>query len=389
MVESDDEQWEFASALLIPSSSSSSSDGSDSPHDLSESHNEEKPPLPTITVSVSYAPVQEDPQDDVTVPESAYRPPEAQHDTPEPCVMFPPTDHGLSRSALSHLKEFWSARYDEYARVEAYGGILESPHRIGLRAAFLSRFSRGARSPYHSDSPRTVRPDVNAPIYPRTGDLTILRDTRSAELDRAFSNVTLNSIKKILFLHDMLHRSSPTTPHAPELPSDISSDSSEDGFVDISLGSCGADSREDDTLSDDATLSHDASICPAHGRRRADCCEKHTPQAPGAAEFSREWEVDWIARWQVLLERFKEDRAGSPLPSPVDERKFWSALNPPPKTAKFFIEDDDEFFGVDSDEEDEEDYGHMLIRPSYRVSADSLSREFLHSMCELRLGTGL
>ena len=95
----------------------------------------------------------------------------------------------------------------------------------------------------------------------------------------------------------------------------------------------------------------------------------------------REWEIDWTARWKVLLESTKDDslclRSNS-FPSPaVDEVAFFAALNPerskPPKF--FFAEEEDEFSGLD----DDEDYGDPVERPLYSLSADTLSREFLRT----------
>ena len=88
-----------------------------------------------------------------------------------------PVDHGLSRSALSHLKGFWSARQDEYEKAQAqlaysntsaYGGIWESPRSgSGFRGALYTRISRPSlRIPYDSDAaPRTFQLNMNAPIY--------------------------------------------------------------------------------------------------------------------------------------------------------------------------------------------------------------------------------
>ena len=390
VVEDDDEKWEFAGALLVPSQSTSSegSDSSDDFEPLDASTPDHKPALSARTASLTNIPMQLPVVAPVEVDLPYYRvaTPVAASAS---CPGFMPADHGLSRSALSHLKGFWSARHDEYAKLEAqlalaeadpYGGIMESPRsRDGLRAALFSRLSQpGLRSPRETGSSRTAPPNLNAPIYPRTGDLTTLRDSRYAGLDRVFRNLTLNSINKILFLHDMLERApdaSPETPHTPAVPAG----GDDSTFVDISLSS---------GTSCDATLI--AEDEPSFCAQRA-CGAKH--ETLHTTECDRAWEIDWLARWKVLLARVKADPLLPPAPGAVDEKAFWAALRPP-KPARFFIPaDDDEFFGLESDDgedgEDDDDYGEMLARPAYGVSADSLSREFLHSLCEYRLSIGM
>lgn len=399
----DDDKWDFAGALLIPSRSASS-EGSNSSDEVLENPLsldamlvEYKPAVPVRTVSLVHLPLH---IPVVTQPETAELP---YHDAVmqnspsfEACVVV---DHGLSRSALSHLKGFWSARHDEYAKVEAqlalsethaYGGIWEAPRsREGLRAALLSRLSKSSpRSPYDASPPRTVHPNLNAPIYPRTGDLSTLHDSKSAVLDRAFCNLTLNSINKILFLHDMLERSTTPSPVSPTsaLPKDISSDEDDNSFVDISLSSINSRASRESTFVGD-----ESSFCSQHGCRTANCDEKHEAEVVHTTECDRAWEIDWTARWKVLLARVKDDPflpSSAPATSPVDEKAFWAALNPP-KAAKFFIpEEEDEFFGLDSDGEDE-DYGVIVSQPAYGLSAESLSREFLQNLCNFRVGMGI
>ncbi|EKM50774.1 uncharacterized protein PHACADRAFT_264255 [Phanerochaete carnosa HHB-10118-sp] len=388
--EDDDEKWEFAGALLVPSSSTSS-EGSDSFDDFEPSDAStpgHKPALPSRTISLSNIPMQLPVVHEPAEVDSYYHvaTPIA---TSASYTLLTPADHGLSRSALSHLKGFWSARQGEYAKLEAqlalaeaspYGGILELPRsRDGLRAALVSRLSRpGLRLAHSARAPPTSSPNVNAPIYPRTGDLTTLRDARSAVLDRAFCNLTLNSINKILFLHDMLQRAnhSPTANSLSASDEALSTDDSS-SFVDISLNTISSENSCESTFVADEQTS-----CQQYGCDGTDCGGKHE-----TASCDRSWEIDWVARWKVLLARVKEDPllpSTSPLPSPVDEKAFWAAFSPP-KPAKFFIpEEEDEFFGCDSDGEDD-DYGVMVTQPAYGVTADSLSREFLHNLCEYRL----
>lgn len=393
--EDDDEKWEFAGALLVPSSSTSSEDSNSSDDacepttPLDATPIDPKPSLPARTVSLINIPMQLP----VVSPPALHYDEVASVAGETPDILATPADHGLSRSALSHLKGFWSVRQDEYAKLEAqlalseanaYGGIWEAP-RDGLRAALFSRLSRPTLCTlYETDTPRPSRTNLNAPIYPRTGDLSTLHDSRSAMVDRVFCHLPLNSINKILFLHDMLDRSNPSSPTSSETslpmseaPKDGYSDEDGGSFVDISLRS---ESSRDTTLVEDDPMS---------STEGSD--EKHASDTSSIAEYDRTWEVDWLARWQVLLAQVKDDPIlpCTPSPSPVDERAFWAALNPP-KPAKFYIPaEDDEFFGLDSDGEDEDDYGVLVSQPAYGVTAESLSHEFLHNFRELRMGVGI
>lgn len=186
---------------------------------------------------------------------------------------------------------------------------------------------------------------------------------------------------KILFLHDMLHRS--TTHHSsfePHPPSDLKNPSllrslpphMDDTFVSISLSSSHSDS-------DDTTLvSEAASWCSVHGRYLEQCGDKHGASVAHCLQDHREWEIDWTARWKVLLDSVKDDSLCiRSIPITVDEAAFYAALNPErPKTPKFFFaEEDDEFAGLD----DDEDYGDLVERPLYGLSAEALSKEFLHT----------
>jgi hypothetical protein len=190
----------------------------------------------------------------------------------------------------------------------------------------------------------------------------------------------------------MLERSSrglspSTSPQQRSTPKNLHSDEEGSPFFDISLAGLPLFS---DTARD-ATLVTDDSFCSQYGGRAASCVDKHGVDIVHSAECNREWETDWMMRWQVLLEQVKELPllpVLSPSPSPVDEKEFWAALNPP-KSPKFFIhEDGDEFFGPDSDGEDE-DYGEVIAQSTYGVTAESLSREFLRNLCNFKVGTGI
>lgn len=390
----DDDNWEFASTLLIPFQPSSSDDSDLSDDAKSDIEPQEllcKPLLPQST-SIVEAPI------DISVEHEVACISVATSEEEEPYISLAVTDHGHSRSALSHLKEFWHSRFDDYARMEAqimqnsaYGGIVEvNRSRDALRALLLTRLARvpnmrPAPAPTESTCPRVPSANLNAPIYPRTGDLSSLHDSRSATLDRAFCNYPLYSINKILFLHDMLHRSTSTHPfphkdsaaaaleiHQParHIPPHM-----DDTFVDISLSNSHSDSN-------DVTLvSAASSLCSLPGYYSKRCEVKHEVDIMYTIDPSRDWEIDWTARWKVLLNSTKDDslclRSSTFPPPVVDEAAFFAALNPErSKTPKFFFaEEEDEFAGLD----DDEDYGDPIDRPMYGLSAETLSKEFLHT----------
>ncbi|KAI0690898.1 hypothetical protein BC835DRAFT_1417484 [Cytidiella melzeri] len=383
--ESDDESdWEFASTLLLPFEPSFSDDSDFSSDDASEADSHDmpasKPLLPAHSV-----PISPDSVECPAVTEFAQSPSPVTVKDIHPYISLAVTDHGLSRSALSSLKEFWNARFDEYARIEsqviqnsAYGGIVEGNQtNNALRALLVSRLA-SAPTQQSSQANRSAAYDANpyAAIYPRTGNLAGLHDSRSATLDRAFCKYPLHSIHKTLFLHDMLQLATDTVYHTDSLSS---ADSDEDPqtpvdetFVDISLSS----STSDDN--DDSLLTSSTSLCSSHGCRTRTCDDKHQPAVVHAVECTRQWELDWTERWKTLLDSTKDGSLCFRLSSyHVDEAAFLAALSPErPKTKFFFAEDEDEFSGLD----DDEDYGLEVAQPVFMVTAETLSKEYVRSL---------
>lgn len=388
---SDDEDgWGFAGTLLIPFQCSSS-DESDISDEGSDTESLTEPMLQHTAFKLveSSAAVPADEKKVACVTATA-------SDEDEPYLALTVTDHGHSRSALSHLKEFWHSRFDEYAKLEAqtiqntaYGGIVEVNRSRDALRALLSRLTRVPNTPpAPPEAPQPLLPSANpnAPIYPRIGDLSSLHDSRSATLDRAFCNYPLYSINKILFLHDMLQRS--TDPHI--LPNYSSSEHNyhhasplpprnNDAFVDVSLSEFHSHSSASLLAATTCTLQS----TPSCQSNRCDSNENGPPNASGSA---REWEIDWTARWRVLLRSTKDSalclRRSSQYAPAVDEAAFHAALTPErPRTPKFFFaEDDDEFSGLNDDDDDgDDDYGHVVDSPMYGLSAETLSKEFLRT----------
>ncbi|THG95567.1 hypothetical protein EW026_g6112 [Hermanssonia centrifuga] len=281
-------------------------------------------------------------------------------------------DHGHSRSALSQLKEFWSSRRSEYM------------------FSCVSSKRKPSQGSLKAESPSTPPSNGNAAIYPRTGDLKRLRDQRFTTIDRAFCNLPLHSINKMLFLHDMLDRSNtpPSSPSESRSTSPFScargsldmDDSS--SFVDVSLTSEGC-SSESDTPSSEGD----------DGQSYASYLGK-TPHTPPVDP--REWEVNWTARWEVVLSATKAaiDSAGIPRRSTVDEGALLSTLDslhkhPVPINPKkialprftkptFYIPEDEEDL-ADLGDSDDDDYGRIITCMNRGLSAEELSREYLNN----------
>ncbi|KAI0365216.1 hypothetical protein BV20DRAFT_973529 [Pilatotrama ljubarskyi] len=229
----------------------------------------------------------------------------------------PPTlfHHGLSRSAFQTCRQFWDHRFHLWhawkQHVDHLDAIQAEYARDGLRATLryppspaLPRTrdtpGQGANGiiPCHAQQDTEPQPpsarhsrlqtyNPYSPIFPRLGDLASLRDPYCDWPDRAFINFPTYSIAKMLFLNDMLIRdqqrrrrlhpaAEPHTPHSPE-----------------SVYSDGLASPSAASSSSTATDSGHAESGVAH-------------------DLERPWEVDWRARWQVLIDR----QAYPPQPYP-------------------------------------------------------------------------
>jgi hypothetical protein len=391
--EPDDERdWEFASTLLLPFEPSTSDDSDLSEDDSSSEYDLHdvtgKPALPSSSVAILQDSVE---LSVITHPEEQAQPCAVPEDI-LPYLSLAVTDHGLSRSALCSLKEFWHSRFDEYARVEsqviqncAYGGIIEANRsRETLRARLISRLTTSRQQQSFSmqpSRPKASPVNMNAAIYPRTGNLSNLHDSRSATLDRAFCNYPLHNIHKTLFLHDMLQRAADYTCHKGLQPSADDNDAemlADDAFVDISLSnptSIDLDGCFDSTPS--------STHCSLHGCVTPRCDGEYPSTIVHTTECARQWEVDWMERWKVLLDSTKNDSLCFRLNTySVDEAAFFAALSleNKPKAKFFFAEEYDEFSGLHDDDDEEEDYGLVVTQPVFRVTAETLSKEYLRSL---------
>lgn len=163
-------------------------------------------------------------------------------------------DHGLSRSALSHIKGFWSARRAAWTHGQP-------PLQRSSGLSLFTRFSPPAARENPGDDTASTSSgnsnilNMNTPIYPRMGDIPHLRDARFATMDRAFGGLPPYSIAKMMFLHDMLARSVAVTPcESRSLSPALSSD------VELGEGDCEGDvpGEVDGDGHDDAR--HDAKL---------------------------------------------------------------------------------------------------------------------------------
>lgn len=410
----DGEEWEgdFAGGLRY-----SSENGSGSPTE--EYHEPDPPPilkpsLPSQTISISCVPLR-------LLSTTGTSPSEPCLAISEDEPIIP--DHGLSRSALNHLKEFWNIRKGEWNQREATLAHARSTasmygaRQYALRDVLFGRLTAQHTPPEPEKGVADVAPFMNTPIYPRTGDLLRLRDARFATMDRAFCNVPLHSINKMIFLHDMLDRSGASTP-PPSTPSGLPVSLPKD--LEDSLN---ADDAEADAAFEDVSLTSSNS---AAGCSDEDTLVEHSSEMTGEKagqllgdsasivddrEPDRAWEVDWSVRWRVLLHTTRTVALTSPplfhrKLSGVDEAALLEALHsvdvsptmpvpaslsskslPSPTRTRFFIpedEDEDDYFNsYDGDEE--EDYGRIL----HRTVCTSSDADFYASYeSSLQLGGG-
>ncbi|KAG2356690.1 hypothetical protein BDR07DRAFT_1422555, partial [Suillus spraguei] len=257
---------------------------------------------------------------------------------------------GFSRSALLHQKSFWTARHDEWLEWQAkevkrrmdhgisaqdpgsaYDGItlVDSQEVSGLPSQIRVPLS-GLERDFDGYASRDFAQDSNAPIYPRVGDISALRDPYSANVDRCFFKFPLWTIHKTLYVFDMHQRA---VHISDQIQSSVSSES-----LQSSTGSttCG---------DEDVTLA------------------------------VRAWELNWYARWELLIGLVQRDQALrqaaplSPSTTSSDEdhsspKELLEPFTPKAPTPIFHFAGEDE--QDDGDEED--DYGTLIANPIYNVN---------------------
>ncbi|KAH9921578.1 hypothetical protein B0H21DRAFT_895335 [Amylocystis lapponica] len=260
------------------------------------------------------------------------------YDLPAQC------DHGHSRNALIQLKKFWSLQHYKRSKRQR---DLEAAQAAAAPYAGMEPSSDSPPLGYpiaiHIPSPSTTStplpvpaPTTRAPIYPRVGDLSKLRNPYAATVDRTFAHLPLNTIQKVLYLHDMTMRASDRC--RARLSSNLSA-----APLSFSRPSSPDSSDDESTLVDED-------------------------------EDPRPWECDWFERWDVLLQKTKDPDvvvpasssaptgpvpiclSGSVSPSDAEDdftqdapvkSDYRASEKPRPKSIKFFFAEEE-----DADEED-------------------------------------
>ncbi|KAH7886866.1 hypothetical protein F5I97DRAFT_1069168 [Phlebopus sp. FC_14] len=295
--------------------------------------------------------------------------------------------HGLSRNALLHQKVFWNARQEEWRewqvrREQQQAHAKDFPLNANAACESADAGTRvacgpppNARTP-SSGLERDVQEyvpggyvqDIGAPIYPRVGDISALRDPYSVNVDRCFFKFPLWTIHKTLYVFDMHQRSTflkrtpptgqgkgiPGSPSASSLRSDESA-SSGDEDSDVTL------------VADDS----DGTKCVLS---QEDLSYTSPPLSPTPYLWNgvRTWELSWYARWELLIGLVQRDQAirhtcEAPHHAPtrpsdansVAPVKF-QLLSRPKPTFRFAGED-----GDDDSADEEEDYGTLVTNPVY------------------------
>ncbi|EIW78291.1 hypothetical protein CONPUDRAFT_167328 [Coniophora puteana RWD-64-598 SS2] len=280
--------------------------------------------------------------------------------------------HGYSRSALLHQKWLWHSRREEWIAWEnrdrdsktgvrspspehsiegAYSGITE---HYDARDEPLPRPAcppSGWERELEDVPPGHVGQDTDAPIYPRIGDLSALRDPYCVNVDRCFHHFPLWMIHKTLYVFDMHQRfiecierrvtarsfsgssaaprvrgsvrrkRAPTPPPSLALsvvtPSEISTSATASGSASTSAPVV-ASSSSDPSLTPALPSPWEEGRTPADGSDesfssrmgilpRPDLCPSGS--LSDKLRSHRPWELSWYARWELLIGLVQHDSA--------------------------------------------------------------------------------
>lgn len=293
--------------------------------------------------------------------------------------------HGFSRSAFLHQKLFWTARHDEWLDWQAnevkrrgnhaacaqdsrnaYTGIIAADTQEVSGPPSLFRVPpSGLERDFAENVSRGVAEDVNAPIYPRVGDISALRDPYSENVDRCFFRFPLWTIHRTLYVFDMHQRASPTcgTMQYSASSGNLSSSTgtTASGYEDITLVA------DDEAPFDKITLENRSDQgSPSHKTLKS--------SLPRTWTAAREWELNWYARWELFIDLVQRDKdlqhATPPSPSmtlsgSMDDdasppEELPEPLSPEASTFDFASEDRD---GENEDEEDDD--GTLVMNPMF------------------------
>ncbi|KAG2133713.1 hypothetical protein DEU56DRAFT_810316 [Suillus clintonianus] len=344
------------------------------------------PPLQTVTVE----PFSPEPVRHATLPQA----PKVQGPTLVSRIHTQRLNYphrGFSRSALLHQKSFWTARHDEWLEWQAEEVKRRADHDIcaqdlgnaytGMTPADTHNSDvsgppshihvppSGLERDYERYPSKDFSQDLNAPIYPRVGDISALRDPYSANVDRCFFRFPLWTIHKTLYVFDMHQRAVPI--------SEQMKGSASSGSLESSTGSTTCGDEDVTLVADDEPFLEKKAL--DNGSHQG-CLPPETPASSPAFtwEAIRAWELGWYARWELLIGLVQRDQAlrqTAPLsPSTTPSGSADDDVSPPkellepftleaPSPIFHFAGEDGE--GDSGDEED--DYGTLVANPIYNV----------------------
>ncbi|KAI0732468.1 hypothetical protein C8Q72DRAFT_116995 [Fomitopsis betulina] len=262
--------------------------------------------------------------------------------SPPPCDDFfsldtPPAYHGFSYHALALVKRVWNSRRAHWARhpspdpSTAYDGIAMYEPDYPIPDDYAT--PAVATPPPES---RLAAADPDVPIFPRLGDLCSLRDTRAATVDRAFCNFPLYTIRKVLYLHDML-RPGPQRCAA----------------AGVQVVTVSVDERAVNVLCDQF--------------ERAMVLDAPLPVC------AKGWSPASFARWRILLEKATGRQVSAADVVYDDEKARCERAPPRPKTPHFFL------IGDEDDEDDESPLLRRSTSPSDESDDDGWDEVSLES----------
>lgn len=264
--------------------------------------------------------------------------------------------HGHSNSALADYKYFWNSRCEDWMRYEAeleapltvYDGIKVDPNN-GRRTAPASRCPRFRRNgkterEKQADEESTITgyrgkyvPDLTAPIYPRTGDLTLLHHPNVLETELCFVGFPLHKIHQIFFAFSMDQRFD----RLLRAVGTGDGESQQDVTAEDEL-TVGGKGNEDSSFWSEDTLVEDEEFFLHPGNRKLN----------GRYQEVGLWEVDWATKWEVLMGLFKEhelERRGQTGGAENPQGKHFETLEP----YRAALVDDTVMVGFFDDEEDQ------------------------------------
>jgi len=133
-------------------------------------------------------------------------------------------------------------------------------------------------------------PDLTAPIYSRTGDLTLLHHPGVLEMELCFIGFPLHNVHQIFFAFSMDQRFDQHQRAAGAGDNGSQQDVTVEDEPTIGRG------NDDSSFWSEDTLVEDEDLLSHPGDRKLN----------GRYQETGLWEVDWATKWEVLMELFKE-----------------------------------------------------------------------------------